>query len=889
MLEALIAEYAREHVAVKSNSNIELEVRFSSISKEAFVDLYTSLMKRGYVGELEQSINTISSNVFERSEAALPRNTQYIRHMEFNGKNKIIDTYMTKTPIKDVRVRAYLDHKIALSKETQSIPFTASQNSFIRFKIRVSFTHVEFPNWRIDVTATASTQLSAIGAKLPQMRDSMFVTNPPMNAENLLDVIDFSLVEQFEVEIEHIGDPAKLTVDDINVAIEHIYGALNPNWRTEIMFQEEVYEVATRIVPNKHILGMFKTHYGLKQLTNQAKALMKTTYREIYPPMNHYITEKADGIRCVVSISGGRCRLIADTLEEFGDPNATGDITIADAELLRGDKYGDSGDLKLMLFDVMWLRNEDLTNKPFTERYEHLEDAAALINQFVPCVSKNFIQLNEQNLEDAFVTTWEQKYDYSIDGIVITSPNDSYANTSNYKWKPPHLNTIDFLAVECPRQMLNTSVYRARAGFKLYLLFVSVTPNLHRSLGIDLIPEYRVLFPDIDPTNTPVYPIQFATADTPLAYLFYYPESESNIDRKIVELGKEIKDPSLPQTNSPWKLIHVREDRSFERNYYGNNYKIADIIWQNFVAPFPLNNLWDLDVGYFQNVKDDTYRALTAFHSYIKSQLTQKYFENKKYVMDLASGRGADLARYQNVGVGNTIFVDADRVALTELINRKYHLIEAGRSNRRLHRERNLSPMTIHVLVADLTTPAEEVVSQLSVFGAPNNRVDVVAMHMAIHYMCGSVAHIRNLLSLVSTMLKKGGVFVFTTMDGQRVFDKLADYKNNAMFELKENNMVKYAIRKKYSGNKLSDAGQIVSVKLPFAGGGFYDEPLANIATIIEHAEEFGFKVVANESFESMLGGFERNNRAMFRELSNADREYTALHQYVVLTLDTQH
>jgi len=90
-------------------------------------------------------------------------------------------------------------------------------------------------------------------------------------------------------------------------------------------------------------------------------------------------------------------------------------------------------------------------------------------------------------------------------------------------------------------------------------------------------------------------------------------------------------------------------------------------------------------------------------------------------------------------------------------------------------------------------------------------------------------------------------------------------------------------LSKKYSGKTISESGQMVSVKLPFTQGEYYDEPIANISVIIENAESLGFKVGSNSPFSAHMKDFERNNRAMFTRLTNADKEYSALHQYVVL------
>jgi hypothetical protein len=150
--------------------------------------------------------------------------------------------------------------------------------------------------------------------------------------------------------------------------------------------------------------------------------------------------------------------------------------------------------------------------------------------------------------------------------------------------------------------------------------------------------------------------------------------------------------------------------------------------------------------------------------------------------------------------------------------------------------------------------------------------------------MCGSEAHIANLFKFIAAMSAPGSTFIFTTMNGEAVFDLLKGIKTGEEWSSAEplpdgsdavqRGPRKYAIRKLYGETKLMKFGQSIEVYLSFADK-FVAEPLCNVSAVIAVARKHGF---APELSEPMSKWFKGSD-----ELSAVDREYIGLHQIVVL------
>lgn len=830
-------------------NDAEFEIRFQGMNYNIFTDTLKGLIespKFKYNG-VEYSIDAISEDIAKKGKI--------VRKQVFlpNG-NKVSDQITQKIRIRDIFKSSYINYKISLSREIKKDE-TIKNNSLIRFKVRVSFIRND---WRVDLTGVVSINVYTIRNEnaeeiknnIIQLKKKLFL---PMDTKNMMVIIEKLSKEfkSYEIEIEHVGDKSNI---DFNI-VDDIFMLVNPKYMEELTYQNEIYDIAKIIKSNKKIHYLYENIYGLKKLANQAIAINKNSYNAIFPPTGYYLTEKADGIRCFISIRGNLCRILADKLIEIYLEESSNQMMInylMDGELLYVD-----GQIIIYVFDVMYA-DTNISYKPFKERLDYFNKALDTANRFsnkVKIYAKQYYKLDETNLEQSIKEVYNKKYNYKIDGLVFTSPDDTYETTINYKWKPSENNTIDFLA------------FKATQEKNLYYLYVGITYKEQIILGLDQLPDYKSIVKDEGNKSvySDIYPIHFAPSADPLAYKYYHKESLPEIDGKIIE---------LKLNNSNWEFVKIRDDRKLEKGYVGNYFKIAEIIYMNYIDPFKLEDLWNPQVGYFTKLKDTIYTAPMAYNRIIISILLKKYFSESKTLIDFASGRGADLGRYQEIGISNALFIDKDTNALSELIQRKYNLIKKSSGDLK-------KGMTIHTLAKDLKTPYKNILEDINKFNMSS--VDSAICNFSIHYFCDTAENISNLLTLVHKVLIKGGRFMFTTFNGEKIFNLLSNYNTNDSWISKQNSVTKYMITKQYSSKKLTNIGQKISVKLPMTDE-LYTEYLCNIKYVTDLMVKIGFEIELSEGFLTYKPNFTENVKAMKKNfnLTEEDNNYVGLYQVVI-------
>jgi hypothetical protein len=870
IVNSLLTAYKNAH-----EGEGELELRFKAIKFDAFKDIYNALNKSTEFkyGGMEYSINTISQNVYERTTQSKVDSTQYIRRQVFDNKGKKIeDKLIQKKKLeKPLHINDYMSYNLVVSQETDSLPFNTSLDALVRFKIRNSFLYSkDKPEWRFDLTVIKSGVLKNLADQVINVRNAIFI---PRTRENFIESIanQSTYFDSYEVEVEYVGDRNTITKDSLSIT-DKLFSMINSEYIIDTKYQDEIYTVATYVISNRSIHHLFKKDKSLKDLTNQAKSLTKNMYiNELYPPIGYYITDKADGIRCIISINGHRCRILADELIEVINTGANPGITIMDAELIRkGDTYS------LYVFDIMVYMNENISDRPFTYRVEKIKPGVDILNSYVEGKAhvKQYIRL-ENNIEMAVKKIYESDHRYDIDGIIFTSPDDSYEDTVNYKWKPYEHTTIDFLSMKAPKGVIGKYPYISREDYDIYLLFVSIRHNVQDSLGLDLLPFYRQIF--TKDHGSIRYPIQFSPSINPHAYIYYHHVKGGDMDNKIIELRRR-RNVSQDKSyiDNGWEFIRERTDRKVEKNFFGNSFRVAESTYMNYVDEFTIEDLWKPRLGYFTKTstmnREGIYRAPNAFKRYVISDLFKNNLSNAELVIDLASGRGGDIRRYMEIGVKRAIFVDKDPTALTELINRKFDLSEKLKERR---------GMITYIVEQDLNAEYRSIEMKLSRF-MMGEKADGIVCNFAIHYFCNLQKNIKNFIALVNSITKLNGVFIFTTMNGADIFKLLSDIKFNEQWISKENTIVKYAIKKLYSGTTLTSAGQKISVKLPLSDE-MYEEPLANIDTIVNELKTLGWNIEIRESFLSYEDSFNKFvPKDIASNITDEDRHYIRMHHFVV-------
>ena len=941
--------------------NIEFEIRFQDVDAANFVALFRRLSDwrpaaagaPAAVGApaLRMVVGVLMSAA--PRAGVRPHGAQAatnLREMHYEAGAKKSEVYLRKEPLvlpwySPRGSGLGLGYSVALSAETPTEKFSADENARIRVKSRVSFPltisktgEVDSTDlhWRIDLTAVrefSGTEMGSISAVVTQM----FRTAPPMTAANMLVALGIvsadgqpnlsvAALYKFEVEIEFTAsDPAErdaLRSADVAAAADFVLGLASPELMRESVLQAAVYRTAKYLLKDApRELRAFEGERGLKQLLPQVRALTRSEYRLVYPPRGYFLTEKADGRRAIGILRDGRATILTsnELIEGFtpvAQPLAAARDTYLDGELVTGA----DGSQTFYAFDCIVVAGCDLTSSGFESRLLRLaEGVAELAAAGLPVSAKQYTHIVSgapADIEHAVRLVYEAKRPYAIDGLIFVAPGQRYVDTVTYKWKSAHDNTIDFLARRVPPSVLGRGPYVDAPGHELYMLFVGVNPSMYNMLGMQRCPGYGELFTGA--SNTARYfPIQFSPSDSPLAYLYSHPAGGPAIEGRIVELRRRTEEKTTPASGArrkrapgatpvDWEFVRLREDRQRDVDrgaaYFGNDFRVAEMTWLNYIDEFPVEQLWlGASADYFTTPRAGIYLAQTSVINFVKTRLIET-LRGAPFVVDLGSGRGGDLGRYASAEVGHLIAIDNDKAALAELVRRRYDMMRRARVpiGAAAPRPPSARGLTVHVVVADGNGPAAALVTKLQAVGLPPVGADALVCNLAVHYYMASADAMKNFVALARAVVRPGGTLALTVLAGDLVHRLFTDARvgpgecwdrleapaysgpDGAPTSSGAPEARKYSLKREYSSASLETAGQRIGVLLPFSDGKYYPEYLLNIDALSRALAARGFGAPTRTPVSDSIGDFMAQHRALGEELSAADREWLAL--YATLT-----
>jgi SAM-dependent methyltransferase len=836
----------------------ELEVRFHIKPSES------ALLKKvinNIKGEqsIEQSINFILTD---------NKNSRITKILFVNGVKKDTSFMIKKQVMKSTVIDGLTPYKLALSVEKTIPSFDINLSKFARIKLRLSINLEEFPEWRVDLTLVKN--VTDIQANIKKDKTVMLFD---MGKKAFIDVAPWDYADSLELEIEHVGNDKQLKSESLSDVIEHVFTAIDSSYQDTILYNKQLYNIASYVV-TPQVLQQFKGQKGLRDIYNRVWELNKHKYFDtVFPNIsNYYLLDKADGVRTLMMIEDNTLYALNNTLKTFKLKGSNLPTTIFDAEYI---EKGSSGIIDIYyIFDVLVYEETNIMNTPTTNRVKNISKIVDMCDGYVQ--AKAMVSLDE-NYKDAIVKVWNSRHDakYEMDGIIFTPKNETYKSMKSWKWKPMDYMSIDFLVKRPPKNLLGIIPYITIPGFTLLFLFSGITKQVYDKLKLTTVTGYKKLFPNQNMYK--LFPIQFSPSDNPFAYMYYHPnDSKFSID-ELVDNVCEFKRINLTTDDGQWDMMKIRHDRKddlLRGDYYGNNFYIAEYTWQNYSNPLKfedliISNTDYMDKGYFHEEKNERYKPVTSFNSFVKTQLIQKH-KDSDWLIDLAAGHGQDLFRVSDANIKNAVFIDNDSHALSELILRKH---DFQRGIKRLNTR-------IYTKQINLSVDYETILKSLTILNIPVGGINVIMCNFAIHYLLDTPSTVRNLISLVHTLLKPGGSFFFTAFDGEKIFDLL---KTTDTWDLREGEVLKYSIKKNYSSEALEPCGQSVGVLLPFSGGKLYNEYLVNYKFLIEEFTTYGFKLDKYESFGKYLPKFKSESIKNYNNLSEQDIKYLSLYSYCSL------
>lgn len=736
-------------------------------------------------------------------------------------------------------------YSIVLSTETDikdtTLDFIPMKSSF---KFRFSYQHPESKLWRVDFTII----LDIIDNKLIT-KEFIHTTLDENNTIEKFMKIYATNSNKYSgaLEIEYVGKVAPTEIPSIYV-LGDIKGGSND-------YMTVLHDVAKHIHTEEYIRNRRITEPTIKFILPQVKDLTKIKYiDEIFPPTNYLATDKADGIRTLVYAIDEKVYILHSTINMATLKKAV-NIHILDAEMIGG---------KIYLFDALKVNGNDITMSGIETRTLHLLEVSNLLNSlqtdyiFEP---KTYYKLDDiSTYGRIFTNVSEEISEYHRDGVILVSKQKPYLQTITYKWKPIQQQTFDFLAVKVPEKYATR--FDSYPGRTLYYLFCGIHINEMVNLNLRLVEGFSDMFQNINLRSDKYIPLQFTLPYYPMAYVFY--SSKPDLHMKIVEVNINNTSGISTGTYINWKLMKVREDRQcIIGKYYGNNYKTVMGIFVNYIDPFPLTTLikgFESD-NYFMVTKSPRYAEYTKAMSIVKSKMMYDFIKPNTTVMDIGAGKGQDIFRYPKLNVKTILAIDKDSNALVRLLDRWMSMF--------IHNTSHTARLntTLYTMVMDMNTPYTNNVEYVTCkFPLTYN---VIVCNLAVHYFLESASSMCNFVSFCSEVTEPSCIIFITCLEGKKVYEKL---QNSSEYKLDEDGIVKFSIKKMYSDNILTSAGQKIEVLLPFSNNTYYSEYLVNTDALTEEFSKQGFKLHAHRGFGDIYTD----------TLSDVDKEYLSLFTLIV-------
>ena len=141
--------------------------------------------------------------------------------------------------------------------------------------------------------------------------------------------------------------------------------------------------------------------------------------------------------------------------------------------------------------------------------------------------------------------------------------------------------------------------------------------------------------------------------------------------------------------------------------------------------------------------------VLRSFHNRVKSYLIQTYCKNTQSLLDIGSGRGGDIFKWDKINIQKVIGVDVKQEYINEALNRM--------SNNETLQNRYYK----FILISEHEPKLHEKLK--------NEIFDSVSCQFSLHYFFKSHDMFESLCENISKSLKDNGYFIATILNGDKV------------------------------------------------------------------------------------------------------------------------
>jgi len=758
--------------------------------------------------------------------------------------------------------------------------------------------------------------------------------------KNLKESNTMKSIPQFEIEIEFIGKDSSLDNRDICYkCISYTSFLLSTIQNNENIIKQETVDLILQKYSQLVNRRRDRNHpenldfIAANPVTFHRSNLIQDPVRiNIY--QNYAVTLKADGERHLLYVlpsdnenENGKMYLFDTNFRmiDTGYKNTFWNDTLIEGELIKiENRY------HFFAYDMLFYRGNDIRNQPLTEMrtkdtkkrddtrvYTRLGSLRNFVNPTHMQYSENFNENNcimiqmkpyrflfyekgrEENIFQGIRNLWEnrEREPFKSDGLIFTPIQEPYPTRGGswyhlLKWKPPHLNTIDFLmrtikneqgkelriphigAMMRPNGSMDT-VLRQYKPVKLYVGSTEKTRN-------GKIRYYPVEF-NPDRVNTDassaynVTHILLNDDDKMIAIDPLHEVEEFLEDDIVVEFGYDIQ----ADDGFKWKPYRFRKDKTImyrSGKKVANAERTANDVFNAIRYPVTEEMLLtgkvplsDSESGtiqaieppttYFAGINDENSNherlPYQNFHNhYIKYMLyygtspavIEGISGTKGKILDLCSGKGVDMNKIAKAKYRDLVGIEYDRAGVKKAIE-LYHQVLSQKPQRAFFMQGDATKLIFPEQSCGITQADKIKMKQI----IPTKYMfDTISLMFCVHYFFKDEISLRTVLQNLNDNLKIGGFVIGTTFDGERIYESL---KGKKMVEgKKKDDSMMWRIEKKYTTRlSFSDGKPIYGKKIDVfvkSIGNVHPEYLVSFPFFDRMLQEYGFEKVYVKSFQ---------------------------------------
>ena len=738
-------------------------------------------------------------------------------------------------------------------------------------------------------------------------------------------------VSKYEIEIEYIGKNTNINSEDILKKL--------------LLYCEIILKIlqnSENLLSNKLITSIKNNYASLiksSNIDNFIAASPVTIHREnllknenIKNIFNRYaVTLKADGERNFLLVyssndtENGKIFIFNNNFNfiDTGLIDTSWTNTLIEGEFVT---YNDKKDF--YIYDILFAKNEDVRRRHLLnlskdgkqpsrlDLIESFYKSATRLNNstFNP---KNIIQLNKKLYKysirsdgsDIFQKVNElwntKKYNqFNVDGIIFVPIFEYYplhggSWYSLFKWKPPQLNTIDFLIkvlkddnkkdIKNPQIQIieridgkQETILKQYKTVQLYVSGRTTVFNKNRKGYKKTIPVLFNPF-NIDTKNSEIYNLVKVFIDEDEKFYALDPltnEKEEIYDDIIVEFGYD----ETKEDGFKWIPYRFRKDKTNlyknGKEIFGNSENTANDIFRAINNPvtdemittgkIPIKQdkflVTDLEQKpYYSELgnednnigKRERFPYQNFHNHYIKYQLY--YFSSPSYIekyssgvhgklLDLCCGKGVDINKIKRAKYAEVVGMDYD-LNNVKFAQERYKTTIIKPPN--AYYVRGDSSKLIWPEFATGFTEADKIYTKKYI--PTKYYFDSISLQFCFHYFYKDEIAFRSMLQNLNDNLKIGGYVIGTCFDGERIYDKLKDspsimgktFSGETLWKIDK----KYPATKFSFSDKRANFGKVIDVFVKTIGV-VHPEYLVNFYYVDKIMKEYGFSKVSLKPFQ---------------------------------------